>query len=501
MTTISRDLATTRTVTEHDARVARIAAAIRERAAARRGSGEHVSLGKAAVSHFVPNPHDPRHSDRKLDVRDLREVLEVDVEGRTCTAEPGLTFEELVRATLPLGLAPMLVPELKTITIGGAVSGCSVESMSYKYGGFHDSCLEYEVVTGRGEVLRAAPDENAELFDMVHGSYGTLGIITKLKFRLIPAKPFVHVEYGLFDNFEEFHRAMLERIAKRDHDFIDAVIHGRDKLVLCLGRFADRAPVEPSSYTFLNVFFESTLRRREDWLTTYDYFFRYDTDCHWLTKTLPGMTTKPMRLLLGKALLGSTNLLRWADRLRPVLKLRKNPPVVVDCFIPDNRFEAFFRWYERAVDHWPLWVVPYRIPKAYGWIAPAHAEKMQDDLCIDCAIYGKANDDPGVDYYKLLEDKTYELNGVKTLISKNSYDRETFWTIYNKPLYEKVKARTDPENLFRGLYEKFHFGEGRRPGTGTAAPEGRTGRRDLRRAPAPKAAGSGSPGGGAAASA
>lgn len=94
------------------------------------------------------------------------------------------------------GLVPIIVPELKTITIGGAVSGCSIESMSYKYGGFHDSCLEYEVVTATGEVLVCARDnENSLIFQMMHGTFGTLGIITKIKFKLIPAKPFVKVNY------------------------------------------------------------------------------------------------------------------------------------------------------------------------------------------------------------------------------------------------------------------------------------------------------------------
>ena len=74
---------------------------------------------------------------------------------------------------------------------------------------------------------------------------------------------------------------------------------------------------------------------------------------------------------------------------------------------------------------------------------------------IDCAVYGKPNHYPNVDYSELIERKTHELNGVKTLISRNHYDKETFWTIYNETLYRKIKKRTDPAGLFRDLYEKF----------------------------------------------
>ncbi len=190
----------------HEAKVARIVEQLHSRD---RRAGP-LSLKKDAVSHMVPNANDPRHRDQKLDVRGLNEVLEIDPAARTCTAEPGVTFFDLAQQTLRHGLIPKLVPELKTITIGGAVSGCSVESMSYKYGGFHDNSLEYEVITARGEVLTCTPSENPEIFHMIHGSYGTLGLISKIKFQLIPAKKFVRMDYITYPNFQDFSRAMLE---------------------------------------------------------------------------------------------------------------------------------------------------------------------------------------------------------------------------------------------------------------------------------------------------
>lgn len=448
----------------HDERVRRIAAEVRARAARRAAGtappGEFASLGKAAVSHFVPNPHDPRHDDRKIDVRDLRAIIELDVSRRICIAEPGVTFAELVEATLPHGLVPMLVPELKTITIGGAVSGCSVESMSFRYGGFHDSCLEYEVITGTGDVIVCSREREPLVFEMVHGSYGTLGIIARLRFRLIPAKPFVHMTYRAHGTFAEFRADLVERCRRGDHDFVDGIIHARDCFVLCLGRFVDVAPY--TSRYWLNPFFPSTRTRREDYLATADYFFRYDADCHWLTRTvpIPFLTTVPVRLLAGRWFLGSTNLLSWAKRLRPLFKRQKSrPPIVLDVFIPRRRMDEFWAWAERELDYYPVWVVPYGLPETgpYPWVSREHAARLGDNLMIDFAFYGKDNNDPGRDYAKMLEDKTYELGGIKTLISANDYDPATFWSIYDRANYETVKARTDPYNLFRNLYDKFHF--------------------------------------------
>src|SRR5437868_5694541 len=92
----------------------------------RRKSGRPLSLRKRSVAHQVPKAGDLRHFDEKVDIGELNEILSIDPISRVCVAEPGVTFVRLVEATLRHGLAPMVVPELKTITIGGAVSGCSI---------------------------------------------------------------------------------------------------------------------------------------------------------------------------------------------------------------------------------------------------------------------------------------------------------------------------------------------------------------------------------------
>ena len=439
----------------HRERAERIAAELRRRA----GASERVVLGKSAVSHMVPNPHDPRHQDARVDVRDLNQLVELDVPGRRCVAESGLTFSDLVRQTLPHGLIPKVVPELKTVTIGGAVAGGSVESMSHKYGGFHDSCLSYEVITGRGEILRCSREQDPELFEMVHGSYGTFAIISLLEFELIPAKPYVRMEYEQHDSLESFHRALVAHCQARDADFVDAIVHSRNQFVICLGRFVDSAPYT-SDYTFLNIYYKSTLAKREDYLTTYDYLFRYDAECHWMWRAYPGMEGKLLRLLLGKLVLGSTKMLTWAKRLRPILKHRKHPEVVVDVFIPNVRFPDFYRWYAEKLDYYPLWIVPYVMDKPYAWLEPSFAKAMGDPLFMDCAIYGMRNDRPGVNFYRELEHKTHALYGFKTLISENHYTPESFWTVYDRERCENMKRAHDPGGVFRGFFEKFNFGRG-----------------------------------------
>jgi FAD/FMN-containing dehydrogenase len=292
---------------------------------------------------------------------------------------------------------------------------------------------------------------------MIHGSYGTLGILTQLSFQLVPAKPFVRLEHRMFESPQEFRAHLDERCRVGDFDFVDGIVHGPRQCVACLGRFVDGAPYVSDYRRGGGVFYASTLARTEDFLTTEGYCFRFDADCHWLTRTVPPLEWKPVRRLLGAVLLGSTNLIRWSKRLEPLLRLKKRPDVVCDVFIPGARFLDFFAWYQERFDFWPLWVVPYRMPTPYPWMSPQTVGTLsgRGEVAFDCAIYGKPNAGE-VDLSEALEEKTWELGGVKTLIGRNHYARERFWQVYNSDNYREAKRRLDPQGAFPDLYEKFH---------------------------------------------
>jgi len=426
----------------HAEKVARVAGQLRDRR-----STAPLSRRKRVVSHQVPKRHDRKYSDEKIDLYDLDQVIEIDAQRRICIAEPGVPFCELVDRTLPLGLVPIVVPELETITVGGAVAGCSIESMSYMYGGFHDTCLEYEIVTARGDVLTCTPDnEHSLIFQMMHGSFGTVGILSRLVFRLIPARPFVHLRHEHHRSIESYLDSIWRHFERRDVEFMDGIIHSLSHLVLCVGDFVDSAPYT-NRYDWLKVYYRSTAVRAEDYLRTRDYFFRYNQG---VTAVRPSSFVG--RLLFGK-FLGSTEILRIAEKLRWIFLNDDRPLVTVDTFLPFSRLEEFLRWYARDCGHFPLWCVPYRRVHDYEWLSDRFWQGVDDQLMIDIAIYGMKQRGE-VNYYRLMEQKLRELGGVKTLISYNYYSEEEFWEIFHKDNFAAVKAITDPDNIFRDLYQK-----------------------------------------------
>ena len=427
---------------EHARKVERIATQLRDRR-----STAPLSRRKRVVSHMVPKVRDRRHSDDKIDLYDLDRVIEVDPERRICIAEPGVPFNELVDQTLALGLVPIVVPELETITIGGAVAGCSIESMSYVHGGFHDTCLEYEIVTAKGDVLTCTPEnEHSLVFQMMHGSFGTVGILSRLVFKLIPARPFVHVRYENHKSIGSYLESIRMHYERRDVDFMDGMIHSLSHLVLSVGDFVESAPYA-NRYDWMKIYYRSTAERQQDYLRTKDYFFRYNqgvTNVH--PKSFLG------RLIFGK-FFGSTEILGIAQKLRWLFLDDDRPMVTVDTFIPYSRLEEFLIWYDREFRHFPLWVVPYKRVHDYEWLSDDFWKGVDDELMIDIAIYGMKQRGE-TNYYRLMEEKLQEINGVKTLISYNYYDEDEFWRIFHRGNFEAVKAITDPDNIFRDLYEK-----------------------------------------------
>jgi hypothetical protein len=97
--------------------------------------------------------------------------------------------------------------------------------------------------------------------------------------------------------------------------------------------------------------------------------------------------------------------------------------------------------------------VPYRLVRHYEWIREGYFDGIDDDMFIDIAIYGLAQP-KGRNLYAEIEQALLRVKGIKTLISHNYYDEETFWSIFNRANYAVAKAMTDPRGALRDLYAK-----------------------------------------------
>jgi FAD/FMN-containing dehydrogenase len=120
----------------------------------------------------------------------LMKGIEIDPEGRTARAQPGLSLGEFDRATQQHGLA---VPagQVSTTGIAGLTLGGGTGWLMRKYGLTIDNLLSVELVTADGTLLNASEIENPELFWGMRGAGANFGIVTSFEYRLQPVGPMV----------------------------------------------------------------------------------------------------------------------------------------------------------------------------------------------------------------------------------------------------------------------------------------------------------------------
>jgi glycolate oxidase len=120
-----------------------------------------------------------------------RRILEIDVENLTAWVEPGVVTADLHRAVEARGLFyPPDPGSMNVCTIGGNVAENSGGLRGLKYGVTKNYVIGLEAVLATGEVFRGGGKSMKDvagynLVDLLVGSEGTLGILTKVLVRLI----------------------------------------------------------------------------------------------------------------------------------------------------------------------------------------------------------------------------------------------------------------------------------------------------------------------------
>ncbi len=435
--------------------------------------GSSVRLAKHTSNLFRPRAE---QAGPGLDVSGLDGVIFVDPVHRIADVQGMCTYEDLVDATLPHGLIPLVVPQLRTITLGGAVTGLGIESTSFRNGLPHESVLEMDVFTGAGEVVTCTPgNEHADLFATFPNSYGSLGYATRLRIELEPVASHVALRHVRFDDTASLQDAIAtitdtgswhgERV-----DGLDGTAFEPGEYYLTLARWEERGPdVRGSDYTGQDVYWRSVQRREIDLLTTYDYLWRWDTDWFWCSRAF-GAQHRVVRRLWPRRLRRSDTYHRLVglerrfsvmDRLdrRAGRPLRER--VVQDIEVPVERLGEFLDWFDQEVGMRPVWLCPLRLrgvgtdlDQPRPW--PSYPLKPARTY-VNVGFWGAVavgDDAPQAPLNRAIEKKVSELEGHKSLYSEAFYDPATFDQLYDGANLAAVKKRYDPEDRLTSLYDK-----------------------------------------------
>src|SRR5690625_2292980 len=402
-----------------------------------------------------------------LDTSGLTGVIGIDPETRTADVEGMCSYQDLVDATLPYGLAPLVVPQLKTITLGGAVSGLGIESTSFRNGLPHESVLEMDVLTGAGELLTVSRDKHEDLFRACPNSYGTLGYTARLRIELEHVEPFVALRHIRFHSLDELF-ASMDRIIDTGGldgvpvDYLDGVVFSPSESYLCVGIQTDISGAV-SDYTGRQIYYRSIQHGhgiKDDRLTVHDYLWRWDTDWFWCSRAFGAQRPLVRRLWprryrrssFYQKLIGYDRRFSIADRIE---KRHGRPPrerVVQDVEVPLRHCREFLDWFFAHVPIEPVWLCPLRLRNEERWpLYPIEPNRTYVNVGFWSSVPTGATEGAT---NRLIEAKVSELDGHKSLYSDAYYTPAEFDELYGGETYRAVKQTYDPESRLLDLYAK-----------------------------------------------
>lgn len=439
----------------HALKLARLAAALERTGRPTAGT---IGLRKRSSNLF----RDREAARPRVDLSGFDEVVEVDVRAGLVLAEGMATYERLADATLAQGCMPQVVPQLKTITPGGALAGVGIEASSFRRGLVHETVDAFDVLTGDGRLVHCAPGgEHDALFRGFPNSYGTLGYAVALRVRTMPVRPFVRLEHHRFAGLAACLDVVERQLAAPTVDFLEAVAFAPDDVVLTSACFADAAR-EPSDYGGDAIYWQSLRRRAVDELRVRDYLWRWDTDWFWCSRHL-GAQHRWVRRLLGRERLNS---LTWQRAMRLNSRLgftrawqrlrgRHAESVIQDVQIPLARAPEFLDFLAREIGIWPVWLCPIRAaPAAPVWPLfhlPAGVPHLNFGFWD--VIESTTPREPG-HFNRRIERVVADLGGRKSLYSDSWYSADEFWAQHDRAAYLALKRAYDPDGVLGDLHAK-----------------------------------------------
>lgn len=121
-----------------------------------------------------------------LDLSQLRDVW-IDPHNRTARVSPGALLQDFDHEAQAFGLATPLGAQ-STTGVSGLTLGGGYGWLSRKHGLAIDNLISADVVTAKGELVRASEKEAPDLFWGIRGGGGNLGVVTSYEFRLHPVQ-------------------------------------------------------------------------------------------------------------------------------------------------------------------------------------------------------------------------------------------------------------------------------------------------------------------------
>lgn len=401
----------------------------------------------------------------------LYSILGIDAAAGTVTVEPGVTIGELTAYLLPKGWALPVVPELEDLTIGGLVLGYGIETSSHRHGLFADCVESYEVVLADASVVTASREEHADLFHALPWSRGSIGFLSAVELRLVPAARYVRLDYCPVGSVTEL-VGTIKELADHEQppDFIEGFLFGPDEGVVVEGKLIADSSGGPGGrhlgHWYEPWFYEHVRARGHapgtDLVTLRQYYHRHSRAIFWAAALLVPFGNQPLfRFALGWLMPPKISFLKLTET--PGLRRAYSDQMVSqEGLVPIEHAEAAIALCQELYDAYPMWACPARLQRSVpaGMANPPGDRDSQ--LYLDIGVFFSV---PGPvrrgepwsarAAVKRFEAWLREHHGFPSTYAVSEMSEDEFRSTFDCQLYDAVRAAYGAEGTFLGAYEKL----------------------------------------------
>ncbi len=394
--------------------------------------------------------------------------------------EPGCSIKQLTSFLLPRGLTLPVVPELDELTIGGLISGYGIETSSHVHGLFFDCVVSAEVVVASGQVVTCSRNENADLFFALSWSLGSLGFVVCVDLRVKAALPYVRMEYTPCESRAEL-LAQLELLTTGPHrpEFVEAIMFDTQRSVLMTGDFssnAEQLPVNTLSWSseWFYKQVEADLNRgkkRVEAMELFAYYHRHSRSLFWeMELILPFGNHWLFRHLFGWLTPVSVSLLKLTNT-ETLQRFYEESHCAQDFLVPLSRMDEALSFADREFEIYPVWLCPHKVvrtePQGAIRFGQADLPVYRDEsgggeyhMFFDIGVYGVSGaakrGEPwsAPEAVSQFEKWLIQIGGYSALYAIVELDRERFDKMFDRKLYNEMRAKWDPSGKLLDCFEK-----------------------------------------------
>jgi FAD/FMN-containing dehydrogenase len=197
-------------------------------------------------------------SNHVVGTRGLKRFVDADWSNGVITAEAGTTLDAVLQVAIPRGWFLPVTPGTKFVTLGGALANDIHGKNHHHRGTFGRHILAFGLLRSDGSDLVCSVSENAELFAASIGGLGLTGIVTWVRFSLIPIQSSqIDSTTIRFNSLDEFCALSEEIDLKNEYSvaWIDCLAAGKNlgRGVFSYGNHAPSGALSYSTKAKLNV--------------------------------------------------------------------------------------------------------------------------------------------------------------------------------------------------------------------------------------------------------